>query len=37
MTGFYRSVFEGTIEEMADYIRENFEGREWTCPTGRED
>lgn len=36
-TDFYMAVFEGTVEEIAGYIRENYIGREWDCPTGRED
>lgn len=36
-TDFYVAVFEGSIEETADYIRKNYEEREWDCPTGRED
>lgn len=37
MKGFYSAVFEGTIETVADYIREHFEGCERNCPTGTED
>lgn len=36
-TNFYVAVFDGTIEEVAEYIRKNYDGREWDCPTGRED
>lgn len=37
MKGFYMAVFEGTVQEAADYIMENYSDREWDCPTGRED
>lgn len=37
MQEFYSAVFEGTINEVADYIRENFDGSKWNFPTGTED
>lgn len=37
MSEFYSTVYEGTINEVADYIRENFEDCQWDCPTGIED
>lgn len=37
MSEFYSAVYEGTINEVADYIRGNFEDCQWDCPTGIED
>lgn len=37
IAGFNVSVFEGTKEEISEYIKENYEGCEWYCPTGLED
>lgn len=36
-TNFYVSVFDGTVEEISDYIKEKYSDRKWNCPTGTED
>lgn len=35
-TDFYMAVFEGTVEETAEYIKKNYSDCQWDCPTGRE-
>lgn len=37
MADFYSTVFEGNFDETKKYILNNFDGRSWDCPTGRED
>lgn len=37
MSEFYSTVFEGNFEETKQYLMENFDDRQWDCPTGRED